>query len=100
MGRLLHKHNEYIVIQENNKGVVLINTKGTYKNHGHLKSLKTALMMIDLIERQIVPKSNYLRGTAIRVSTDEDYKAKIQRKTEKDKNKSVYRNINKGVVNK
>lgn len=101
MGKLLHRHNEYIIIEEDNgRGCVLINSSGTYKNHGHIKRLETALMMIRLIERGIVPKSNYLRGTALRVSTNEKYKAKVQRKTEKDKNKSVYRNINKGVVNK
>lgn len=98
MGKLLHRHNQYIVIEEeNNRGVVLINTEGKYRNHGHLKTLKTAKMMINLIERQIVPDSNYLRGTALRVSLDEDYKDKILRRIERDRDKQYYINVNKGI---
>lgn len=96
MGRILHMHNEYMVIEEYKKGVVLINTAGQYKNHGHLKSLKTAKMMIKLVERRIVPKSDYLRTTALRVSIDEKYIQTIKDKIEKDKNKQHYININKG----
>lgn len=101
MGKLLHRHNEYMIIEEDNgRGCVLINTAGKYENHGHIKRLRTAKMMIDLIERKIVPKSDYLRVTALRVTTDENYRQAILSKIEKNKNKSVYRNINKGVVNK
>ena len=101
MGKLLHRQNEYIVIEEENgRGVVLVNTKGIYKNHGHIGSLKTAKMMIDLIERRIIPKSDYLRITAKRVSLDEDYVQAVQRKIEKDKEKPKYCNINKGINKK
>lgn len=101
MGKLLHRHNNFIVIEEaNNRGVVLINTKGTHENHGHLKRLKTAVMMINLIERKIIPKSNYLRGTALRVSLNERYKRDIKNKVAKDRDKQTYFNVNKGVVKK
>ncbi len=101
MGKLLHRHNEFIVIEEeHSRGVVLINAKGIYRNHGHLKKLSTAIMMIDLIERKIIPKSDYLRGTAFRVSLDDNYKVKVQRKIDKDKSKQKFININKGVVKK
>ncbi|GEM_PF-1577587 len=98
MGKLLHRHNNYIIIEEeNNRGCILINTAGTYKNHGHIKRLETALMMIKLIERGIVPKSDYLRGTALRVSTNENYKQSILNRIEKDKNREHYVNINKCI---
>lgn len=101
MGKLLHRHNNFIVIEENNnRGVVLINTNGVYRNHGHLKKLSTAVMMIDLIERRIIPKSNYLRGTAIRVSTDKRYIQDVKNKIAKDKEKQSFFNVNKGVVKK
>lgn len=101
MGKLLHRRNEYIIIEEeNNRGVVLINTAGTYENHGHIRRLSTAIMMIDLIERGIVPKSDYLRCTALRVALDENYRRAILNKVEKDKNKEKYFNSNKGVIKK
>ncbi len=101
MGKLLHRHNEFIVIEEeHSRGVVLINAKGIYRNHGHLKKLSTAIMMIDLIERKIIPKSDYLRGTAFRVSTDEKYKQDILNKIAKDKSKQSFFNVNKGAVRK
>ncbi len=101
MGKLLHKHNQYIIIEEDNgRGCVLINSAGTYKNHGHIKRLETALMMIKLIERGIVPKSDYLRGTALRVSTNESYKQSVLNKIDKDRNKQKYFNPMKGIVKK
>lgn len=100
MGRILHRHNEYMVIEEDNKGVVLINTAGVYSNHGHLKSLKAAKMMINLIERRIVPKSDYLKETALRVSLNDKYKTDILNKIEKNKNKQSFININKGIIKK
>ena len=93
MGKILHRHNEYIVIEENNRrGCVLVNSAGKYSNHGHLKKLSTALMMISLIERRIVPKSDYLRCTALRVATDEDYRQAILNKIEKQRNKQKFIN--------
>lgn len=101
MGKLLHRHNNFIVIEEENKrGVVLINTEGKYENYGHLKRLETALMMINLIERRIIPKSNYLRGTAIRVALDERYVQAVKDKIDKDSQKQHFINVNKGVVRK
>lgn len=97
MGKILHRHNEYLVIEEKNKGVILINTTGTYCNHGHLRTLSTAKMMINLLEKKTVPKSDYLKETALRISLDEKYKNEILLKIEKNKNKQQYYNVNKGV---
>lgn len=50
------------------------------------------------MERQTVPKSNYLRESVLRISTDKKYKEKVRIKVEKDAQKKMYININKGVV--
>lgn len=101
MGKLLHQHNNFIIIEEDcGRGVVLINTAGKYENHGHLKTYKTAVMMINFIERRIVPKNDYLRCTALRVATDENYKENIRQKIAKDKNKQSFFNVNKGIMSK
>lgn len=78
-------------------GYVVTNTKGLYKNHGHLKKLKTCYTIIKLIQRGQVPHSDYLRGSAIRISIDDNYLEKIRHKIEKDKKRIRYININKGV---
>lgn len=49
------------------------------------------------MNKKLVPKSSYLRNSALRISTDEKYKEKIEIKIEKDKQKKYYVNINKGV---
>lgn len=85
------------VVRECEKGFVLINMNGEYKNHGHIKSLKTAKMLIRLMRNKTVPNSDYLRGTVLRVSLDSDYKNKVLHKIEKDKNKPYFININKGI---
>lgn len=76
---------------------MLINKKGKYKNHGHFRKFNTCLKMIQIMNKKLVPKSSYLRNSALRISTDEKYKEKIEIKIEKDKQKKYYVNINKGV---
>ncbi len=98
MGRLLCRHNEYIIIEEDNgRGCVLINTAGVYRNHGHLKKLSTAKMLIGLMNRKIVPNSKYLRDTVLRISLDEEYRTKVRMRKDKEKCKQLYFNVNKGI---
>lgn len=51
-----------------------------------------------MMDRQVIPDSSYLRGTVLRISLDDNYKAAVRHKIEKDKQKPKYVNINKGVV--
>lgn len=97
MGRVVYQEDEYLVVEDKN-GHVIINTKGEYRNHGHIKTDNTAKLLIRLMKNKIVPDSNYLRETVLRISLDDDYKNKIRNKIEKDKNKQKYFNPQKGVI--
>lgn len=98
MGRLVYRHNEFIVIEDDYRpGHIIINTLGSYRNHGHVKHLGTCKKLLKLMDKKIVPDSEYLRETVLRISLDEDYKAKVLHKMEKDKQKPKYVNVNKGV---
>lgn len=86
------------MVIESKKGHVLINMDGKYENHGHIRKLDTAKMVIKLIKTKKVPDSNYLRQTVLRVSLDEKYKAKVRHKIAKDKDKQPYVKYPKGVI--
>ena len=94
---MVYQEGQYKVIQDS-RGYVLINTEGSYKAHGHIKSLHIAKKVIKMMKKNTVPNSDYLRGTVLRVSTDEAYKDKIRHKISKDKDKLGFININKGLV--
>lgn len=97
MGRIAYTHNEYLVI-ESKRGHTIMNMNGTFSdNHGHVKKLGTAKLLIGLMEKEIVPDSSYLRETAKRISLNERYIEKVKHKIEKDKNNQQYFNPNKGV---
>ncbi|MDR7856106.1 hypothetical protein [Tissierella sp.] len=98
MGKLVYRFNEYIVIEDDHrKGHIIINTKGKYENHGHVRYLNSCKNLLKLMKRQVVPDSPYLRGTVLRISLDEKYIAKVKNKIDKDKNKQQYFNPQKGV---
>lgn len=98
MGKLVYTYKEFIVIEDDYKdGHIIINTLGKYENHGHLKRLKTAKLVIKLMKNQIIPDSDYLKGTILRISLNEKYKDRIRNKMLKNKEKTHYININKGV---
>lgn len=99
MAKIVYVKDEY-VIRETNDGYILINTRGEYENHGHIKKLNTAKSIIWLMKKKTVPRSDYLRGTVLRVSLDRDYKQKVLNKIQKDKEKGFYININKGIKRK
>ena len=86
---------KFKIIQDS-RGFVLINTEGERENHAHLKKQSTCHLLIRLIGKKIVPRSEYLRGSCLRLTTDEDYRNKILQKCEKDREKPVYFNANKG----
>lgn len=100
MDHVVYTKNEYMVIRCK-RGHVIMNTNGTFsENHGHVKKLSTCKMLIGLIEKGIVPDSPYLKETAQRISLNKKYIEKINLKIEKEKNKTHYININKGVMRK
>jgi hypothetical protein len=95
MSQLIYADDKYKILK-NYSGYILINKKGEYENHGHFKKKGTCFTMIKLIEDLKVPKSDYLREAALRISTNDKYKRDIRIKIEKDKQKPNYVNINKG----
>jgi len=82
-------------IIQDSRGYILINTDGEYKNHAHSKKQSTCEMLIRLIVKRIVPKSSYLRNSCLRLTLDDDYKDKIERKQVKDRQKPAYFYIKK-----
>lgn len=102
MGKIAYRHNEYIVIEDNYKPGhhIIINTKGKYENHGHVKHLNACKKLLRMMDKEIVPHSDYLRGTVLRISLDEKYKADVERKIEKDRQKPKLVRIQKGVIRK
>lgn len=97
MCRVIDQIGIYKILKTRNDYIVK-NTKGKYNNHGHFKKAKTCYTIIKLIQRNQVPTSHYLRGSALRISTDNKYISKVQRKIDKDNSRQHYININKGVV--
>jgi len=73
------------------------NLNGEHENHCHIDNKKSAELFKKQVERKIVPRGIYFRSCALRVTIDENYKEKILIKAAKDKQKQLYRNINKGV---
>lgn len=96
MCRVIDQVGIYKILQDG-KGYIVSNTAGEYRHHGHFKRLKTCYTIIKLIQKRTVPKSKYLRGSALRISTDKYYIDKVNRKIEKDKDRTYYSNIGKGV---
>ncbi|HZJ99521.1 MAG TPA: hypothetical protein VFC79_05925 [Tissierellaceae bacterium] len=76
---------------------IVINTKGEYGNHTHLRSKDVCELLIKLVCRGVVPDKPYLRTSAMRISRDWKYIREIENKIDRDANKSKYININKGV---
>ena len=95
MCRVVDQVGDYKILRAS-RSYIVKNVKGEHSNHGHFKRLKTCYLIIKLMQKRQVPRSKYLRGAAIRISTDKDYVNKVKRKIEKDKDKQKYINVNKG----
>lgn len=76
--------------------VTVVNINGAYENHTHLKRMSTARMLIKLMKKKVVPKSEYLRESVKRCTLDERYIKDIDNKIAKDKNKQNYHNVGGG----
>jgi hypothetical protein len=87
-------------IKKSNRGYVVINLNGDYKNHSHFNKLGAVKKCIHLTKNRIVPKSLYMMLACMRLSTDELYIRKIEKlKTVKEnKKKSRYTNKKISIV--
>ena len=99
---LIYKQNEFEVYITNSS-IVIINTKGKYENHSHLTKvvdsagkvkLTTTKALINIVIKKRVPKSNYLVTSAIRLTTDDEYRDNLIKILDKRKSKKY---VNKGV---
>lgn len=104
MRSLVYRKHQYEVY--NTEGsLVIVNTRGSYENHAHLTKitdyegnikLDAAKTLIEIVVKKRIPKSCYLITSAIRLTTDEEYKHSLKTALDKRKSKK-YININKGV---
>ena len=96
------------VIHESSREYVIENVKARDFNnyHTHIRKRKkkrvedkaeTCHMLINLICKKKIPKSEYLRESAKRISRDNKYIAMIEHKEMKDSQKPRFIRVNKGV---
>ena len=96
MSRVVEVINEYKILQ-NERDYVVVNTNGKYENHGRFKKLSACYTIIRLIQRKIIPRSDYLLEAARRITTDSKYREVLTIKQKKNKQRQYYFNSNKGV---
>ena len=89
--------NDDLYIKDCGSYNTVINLNGNYKSHCHIDNRKSAELFKKQVERKIVPRGKYFRSCALRVTIQEGYIEKILVKIDKDKNRTWYRNINKGL---
>lgn len=101
---LIYKHKNFEVY-DTVSSLVVINTLGDYENHAHLTrcvdkhgkiKISVAKTLIDIVIKKRVPHSSYLLTSAMRLTTDIEYKKNLQLILEKRRSKK-YINNNKGV---
>ncbi|MBO8161330.1 MAG: hypothetical protein H0Z24_06800 [Thermosipho sp. (in: Bacteria)] len=89
---------EFLIIGYDNrkKGYVVINTKGEYGNHAHLRNLGACRKAIELVKAKKIPRkaSTYFKRCCIRLSIDLEYRKKIEEliKVKQNKGKQRYYN--------
>lgn len=105
----VYENKDFIILGDGGKhdsAYVLYNKRKEFADgHTHIRNYGTAKWVMELYQHKKIPyklKSVYLLQSLIRISTDEEYTAKIQRLIEVRQNKSPkhYINVQKGVVKK
>lgn len=91
----MDKYSDFKVFPYRNH-YILSNKYGDESHHTHIKSSKTCWTLVKLICKCEVPRSDYLRESARRVSRNEKYIQKINIKEEKDSDKQKYIRPNMG----
>ena len=69
-------------IKEESRGYVVVRKNGEYTQHAHLSTLNGCRELIILIEKGLLPKSQYLQGSCRRLLTHEEF---LKLKKPKDK---------------
>ncbi len=95
MKNIIYLDNDYRIVK-GSRDYILANINGRYENHGHFACEEDCFEMVDLINRRIVPKCEYKREAAMRISTNIKYINKILNKIEKDRQKQRYHNVING----
>lgn len=92
----LDKKHHFKIIGECGNYMV-INTKGSYEHHTHLKNYHTCELLIKLVCKKVVPNAPYMRSSAKRISRNKKYIQDIDYKIRKDEDKTKYVNVNRGI---
>lgn len=96
--RIVYERGDYIV-KKIRKGYYLYNRKRLSPDeHTHIKTKKTCKDLIDMIYREKVPDSNYLKRSVLRICKNEKLLQAVRHKVEKDKQKPKFVRVCKGVV--
>lgn len=77
MGRVIYIESEYRIIKISANSFIVVNTKGHQGMHAHMAKRSTCQKLIKLVRSKQVPDSDYLKGSALRISTDIKYKQHI-----------------------
>lgn len=103
MKNLVYKYKNFEVY-DTTSSLVVINTYGEYENHAHLTrcvdkqgkiKISVAKTLINIVIKKQVPYSNYLLTSAVRLTTDIEYKENLLVILEKRRTKKYINN--KGV---
>lgn len=94
MARVVDVIGDYKIIRTPNDYIV-INTKGEYRHHSHVKKESTARLLVKLVTRKTMPRSDYLVEAARRITLDESYRHELELKQKKDRQRYV--NVNRGA---
>ncbi len=95
--KIVYQRGQYIVKQVDN-GHIVYNRFGKFDDyHTHIYRLETCISLIDMIYRNRVPDSPYLRKSCLRICMDKKYLSMVENKIDKDRNKLKYTNPQKGV---
>lgn len=78
---------------------LVVNTEGKYENHTHIKvrtrtgerEYHVCKRLVHMVENKLIPDSNYLLESAIRITLNEEYKAQLINVKERRKQKKLNR---------
>lgn len=96
MSRVVEVIKEFTIL-EGKDDYIVKNNKGKHENHGHFKKLSTCYVIIRLLQRKTIPKSDYLLEAARRITTDSAYREALTIKQKKNKQRQHYFNSNRRV---
>ena len=77
MYRVIYIEAEYRIIKITEHSYVVANTYGGHGMHAHIAKRSTAQKLIKLVRSKTVPRSDYLKTSALRISMDKRYKQQI-----------------------